>query len=447
MVDLADSQRVDLIGLIILLVAIGMILQGHRLMACVGLAFILTFVPASQKFVFGGLDLSFLRIGILVGFVRWVVGDRGSGLSRLPTDKLVLAWIFISAVVQLLQSGSIGSFLARIAFGIDSAGAYFLGRVLVRSSEDFGRLCRVVALIAIASAVPFLVEWLTGRNLFAALGGVPYFTEIREGRLRCQGPFSHPIMAGVFWAMWLPPFLAYGLIDRSRLFFWLLASGCSLLIVAATASSTPLMAVILGLGVLVFYQGRAYWRSFAIAALGALVAMHFVMENGAHSILARINIVSGSTGWHRYQLMDQAAVRFSEWWLLGTPSTTHWGAGLRDVTNQYLLEGVRGGIASLVLFVGIVCSSCSKVLRASAVEPGLSRSIVLWAIAASMIACAVNFIGVSVFDAATAGWFFFVGAGVSVARYSRLFERGIDAGLGKEIASGQSMRIAARASA
>ena len=38
----------------------------------------------------------------------------------------------------------------------------------------------------------------------AAMGGVPEITVVREGRLRCQGAFAHPILAGCFWAEQLP---------------------------------------------------------------------------------------------------------------------------------------------------------------------------------------------------------------------------------------------------
>ena len=57
-------------------------------------------------------------------------------------------------------------------------------------------------------------------------------------------------------------------------------------------------------------------------------------------------------------LIDGAIKHFPEWWLLGTSSTSHWGWHTAfDVTNQYVLEAVRGGLAGLVLFVGsIVCA-------------------------------------------------------------------------------------------
>ena len=92
----------------------------------------------------------------------------------------------------------------------------------------------------------FFVEKSTGRNPFSFLGGVNPITAMREGRLRCQGAFAHPIIAGTFWAMTLPWLILFWFEGRSRL---LLSAGlvCSLFIIYASSSSTPVMCVLLGI--------------------------------------------------------------------------------------------------------------------------------------------------------------------------------------------------------
>jgi hypothetical protein len=72
-------------------------------------------------------------------------------------------------------------------------GVYFPVRAVVRSFDDIILNVKMLGITLIPLAVPFLVEYTTGRNPFFVLGGVPEFTQIREGKFRCQGAFMHPI--------------------------------------------------------------------------------------------------------------------------------------------------------------------------------------------------------------------------------------------------------------
>ncbi|GAF86662.1 unnamed protein product, partial [marine sediment metagenome] len=42
---------------------------------------------------------------------------------------------------------------------------------------------------------------------------------------------------------------------------------------------------------------------------------------------------------------------FDEWMLLGTSDTERWGWGLHDLANQYVFEGVTGGVVTLLVFI------------------------------------------------------------------------------------------------
>ena len=108
------------------------------------------------------------------------------------------------------------------------------------------------------------------------------------------------------------------------------------------------------------------WLAFLLV-FGWLCVLHFLlMKQPVWHLLARIDLVGGSTGWHRYHLVDKFFDYFHEWWLLGTPNTGHWGPGLHDVTNQFVAEGVSGGILQLAGF-------CASIWFAFT---GVSRSLV-----------------------------------------------------------------------
>ena len=49
-------------------------------------------------------------------------------------------------------------------------------------------------------------------------------------------------------------------------------------------------------------------------------------------------------------LIDNAIRHYREWIFIGTNSTAHWGHNMMDITNQFIGEGVNGGIIPLILF-------------------------------------------------------------------------------------------------
>src|SRR2546427_9109837 len=84
-------------------------------------------------------------------------------------------------------------------------------------------------------------------------------------------------------------------------------------------------------------------------------------------LIARVSDIIGGGGWHRVALIDTAIRHFDEWWLMGTSYTAHWLAtqlevnpDMVDITNQFISEGVGGGILSMCLFIWLIVK-CFKV--------------------------------------------------------------------------------------
>jgi hypothetical protein len=135
----------------------------------------------------------------------------------------------------------------------------------------------------------------------------------------------------------------------------------SLLIIVACASSTPLLGLAIGLLAAFTFPIRRHlaWVRWGIA--GILLALHLVMEKPVWHLFARVNVFGGSTGWHRYNLLDQFIRRFDEWWLVGTDYTGHWGYHLVDVTNVYVAQGIRAGFLNLVLYIAMLTVAFRRV--------------------------------------------------------------------------------------
>ena len=86
---------------------------------------------------------------------------------------------------------------------------------------------------------------------------------------------------------------------------------------------------------------------------------------------------------------------FSDWAFLGLASTASWG--MNDITSQYLLEGLRGGLLTLVLFVLIFVFAFRNLARMCRAAQSKGDLALCWALGVGSSVHCVNFIGVSYF--------------------------------------------------
>jgi hypothetical protein len=377
-----------------------------RKTAIVPMIIVACLIPSAQRIVLGGMDFSFVRIIALAGILRILIRKEYAGLKWMALDSAIVVWGVIGIMAQTLLWGDPAVTVARIGYTVETLGIYFFARVMLRDWESLRFLCKWLGIMALIVAPFILVEWLTRRNIFAVFGGVGPVTMMRDGRMRCQGAFSHPILAGVFWATLLP-LVAARLWDPRANRYLVLAScaGC-LWIVFASGSSTPigtLAAVFLG-GAM--YFARRYMGWIQVGVLCSLVFLHLVMKGPVWSLLAKTNVVGGSTGWHRYYLVDRAIANFGEWALWGTKATSHWGTGLWDITNQYVIEGVRGGLLLMLAFMFGLYMAFVYVGRAwRASGQNATKSVLSWCIGVSLFAHAAAFLGVSYFGQIIMLWY------------------------------------------
>ena len=86
----------------------------------------------------------------------------------------------------------------------------------------------------------------------------------------------------------------------------------------ASMSSTAVLGIAAGFGALWLWRVRRSLAPIRWTIVAVLVGLNFAMKAPVWALIARINLTGGSSGYHRYQLIDQAIRRFGEWWLLGT---------------------------------------------------------------------------------------------------------------------------------
>lgn len=400
--DVTNIHPLGLAAVIILGVAM---LTISRRWSVVPMLIIACFISSVQKIVVFGLDFNLLRIMVLFGVFRLLLKKEYVGLIWKPLDTAMVCWTISAMLIHTLQQGTFSTFVNRLGFAFDAFGMYFLFRCLIREWSDVDTVIFSVLLISIPVALAFLLENRTGRNVFSVFGGVHEITPIREGRLRCQGAFSGAILAGCFWASLMPLLAACwwkSTKDRSWAVTGLVTSS---VIVVLCASSTPVMGVISGIiGGLMFLL-RRQMRLVRWGVLMALIALHIVMKAPVWHLISRVRAVGGSTGHFRYALIDAAIRHFDEWAILGTKSVAHWFWGAQDVTNQYILEGLMGGILTLCLFVTVIGIAFRETGRLWRLQAEPYRLALAWAMGVSLFVHCTNFIGISYFGQIRVVWY------------------------------------------
>ena len=352
----------------------------------------------------GPAHFSIIRILIAAGLLRVIVRRERMAGEINSLDQLMLVWAIWAILSSVFHTDPSSVLIFRFGLVYNVCGIYFLIRLFCQSLNDVIRICQITAIILVPLSIMMLLEQATGRNMFSALGGVAELSEIRNGKIRAQGPFAHSILAGTVGAVCLP--LMVGLWRQHRKTAIVGTAAC-LSMVFASASSGPILSALFGIGALFMWHWRFQMRFFRWCALLGYIGLELVMYAPAYYLLARIDLTGSSTGWHRAFLIEAALAHLSEWWLAGTDFTRHWmdyGVGWSgnhvDITNYYLNMGVMGGLPLLLLFIAILVKGFSFVgqsLRQAADFSPDSR-FTIWALGASLFSHAATFISVSYFD-------------------------------------------------
>jgi len=360
------------------------------------------FIPADQRIIILDLDFTPLRILVVAGVLRLLLREEVRKINWNRFDKLVLLWAVVGAGIYVLQWRDMRALIYKCGVLFDVIGLYWLFRQNIHSWHDIIYPFKVMAVCCLV-LVPFVAyERVTGSNPFVVLGRVETWT--REGTYRCQASFPHSIMLGLFWATVFPFFTGLYRIGRPKCLYGA-AAAASVFIVVATASSTPLMALFYVVAGLYWFKWRRYTGTAGWGVAASLIGLHIVMEAPVWHLISRIRLIGGSTGWHRYHLIDEAVNHFDEWALIGCRSTSHWGWNLYDVTNQFVLEGVRGGFVTFLLFLAMIYVAFRTLLHLCLRCQEHTHRILTWCLFVVLLGHCVAFFGVSYFGQITMWWY------------------------------------------
>jgi hypothetical protein len=316
------------------------------------------YVTGGQYIYIGNVFLYILRILVFVVIIRLFFRNEWHLMGKLNTiDKLIILWSLLLILQGFFQEKNFDVIISRIGVVVDTLGIYYVVRIYLRTVDDLAYFTRVLILLMIPVAVLMLFEKITTINLFSVLGGVPAFSVIREGTVRAQGPFDHPIMAGTLAASQIPLFFGLSKYSKKKVICY---SGiaAAIIIIISCGSSGPIMSFAFSLIGVMSWKLRNKMSSVKIAIIFSIIMMEIFMKSHFWYIISKIDIVGGSTGWHRSELITSALTYLNEWWLFGTNFTRHWmpsgvpwNPNHTDLTNTFITMGVKGGLPLLITFV------------------------------------------------------------------------------------------------
>jgi hypothetical protein len=241
-------------------------------------------------------------------------------------------------------------------------------------------------------------------NVFGFLGGVRAVPEVRAGSVRAQGPFQHELLAGTFGATLLPLFFLLWKSGKSRL-LGVLGVIAATVMVLTSASSTPVLAYGAAMIGICAWPLRKRMRLVRWGIVAGLVGLNMVMKAPVWFIIQHIDIVGGSSGYHRAMLVNDFILHFRDWWLMGTTENARWGFTMWDLCNQYVAEGQVGGLATFICFIAMICICFSSIGTARKAVEGDRQEWYFWLLGATLLSHIIAFFGISYFDQTRVSWF------------------------------------------
>lgn len=392
------------IAIVFLLINATALLVLPRRLAPLPLLLGACYVTRGQVIDLGPFSFSVLRLLILFGFIRLIFkGERLSGhMNKL--DWIMLMWSASAVVSSVFHKDPSEALIFRLGLIYDVGGVYFLIRIFCRHFDDLIVLFRIIAILLLPVGLEMAYEKVEASNLFSFFGGIPETPQMRDGRIRAQGPFAHPILAGTVGATCLPLMIGLWMRHRKEALIGIIAC---IAMILTSSSSGPILSVMAGLGALFLWRYRERIRLFRWLFIFGYIGLDIFMNAPAYYIVTRINVVGGSTGWHRARLIESATDHIDEWWLGGTDYTRHWmPTGVSwsrehtDITNYYLKMGVIGGLPLMFLFITLLWRAFRFV--GQTIQHGDSLpsedKFIIWTLGASLFSIAATSLSVSFFD-------------------------------------------------
>lgn len=403
-------NQISGIILSLLLVAVAFAPRRWALLAMMAGVFFLT---QGHSFNLAGLSLFPIRLLEAAALARVVVRRElvWSQLHRL--DWTLLFAYNYTALVWIMRSPELAA--EQVAFALDPTFCYLALRGLMTKLEELRWLLVAFVPLLVAFTILVALERATGQTSFAMVGA-NWSLYVREGIVRCSGPFRHASLLGSVAAAFLALYVSLWWRKQDRAVAALGAALCAALVLLSNSGGPVTSALAAAVG-WVMWPVRNRMRLVRYAMLGVLVFLILFMKAPIWYLPFKISLIVGGGGYHRGALMESAWNDLSQWWLFGMDlrNSVNWIpyfhplTGGADITNQFIVFAIYGGLAGLVLLVLVLSCAFSeigrkmKLLRLFGDKPSSSEAL-LWGLGVALSVHAVSWLGIAYFDQSWVIW-------------------------------------------
>jgi hypothetical protein len=216
----------------------------------------LVLVPPTVRIPSLGAGLTPLRLVVAIAVAGWFV--NGPRTLRMPLGYRICGVVFSTYVLLLASSHSFTSFTRGVTYSVESLAIAWLAWRAIRNRRDLIKLIDLLIVVMTVAALLAIYETITGHFLLPADEPLFFHAPLRDGHIRAQGVFPHPLVLGAALAIMLPVAIARGLS----------ATGARR---AFTVGAALLYAL-----TLILISGRGPWIGAAVAvlALAAVTQSH-----------------------------------------------------------------------------------------------------------------------------------------------------------------------------
>jgi len=371
----------------------------------------LLWYPSYLAISIGTIDI---MVGRMVGGVlllRCLSNDRiRSKFTWSRLDTFVAYSMIVYVGVVLLTRPTFSSLENRGGFIMDTWLAYMIARFIITDRTELVSVIKCTSIVLIPLAALGCMEAVTGWQPFVPLRSFrpwnPTTGEVagamRWGFTRAVGPFSHPILFGGGFAMFLP--LVYYLRHEKNRWRRLAYPLSAVTIAGALSSmsSGPWIMVMVIIFCLAMERYKHWTKPIIIFFIFSCVFIEIFSNRTFYHVIFSYGSMLGGAGWHRAQLIDVAIRHIGEWWLAGyggrDPGWGHYfGMGHTDVTNEFILAGVKYGIAGIIALCAVLVVAFRGLMAASKKTTHPAMKSLYWSLGTVLFSVTITWMSVSFF--------------------------------------------------
>lgn len=373
----------------------------------------LLWYPAYLAVSIGTIDILVGRFVVAVLLMRCFFDDKircKFKWNRLDTLVTLSMVVYVGAYLITRVTSLSQTLEGRSGFLMDTWCGYMAARFIVTDRSQLISIVKCIGIALIPLAFLGVIESATGWQPFASLwrfspwfrGDGRFVSEGRYGFARAVGPFSHAILFGGVFAMFLP-LIYYFRRDKGkwRSYAYIL-SAIILLGALSSMSSGPWVMVLVVIFCLVMEKHRQIIKPMFLFLLFSCISIGIASNRPFYHVIASWANPLGGASWHRAKLIDIAIERFDEWWKVGYgDKDPGWGPelgmGRSDITNEYILNGVRYGILGIIALCAVLATAFRNLISTYRRLKHPEMKSLCWAFGSLLFSVAVAWMSVSFF--------------------------------------------------